>query len=71
MKTLDEQKAEHEERRSNPLKSAARYDEIMHLRMFLLNINHQLYRSQEPEALTLRREIMKLAIQWGKKGDCV
>ena len=57
--------------RSDPRKTSARYDEIISLRMLLLDIQDKLSRSEDPAVLQIRKDIDKRAKQWGKREDCV
>jgi len=57
--------------RSDPKKTALRYDEIISLRMFLLDIQDELSRSEDPAALKVRKDISERAKQWGKREDFV
>lgn len=68
---LDEAQAELIDLRSDPKRSAARYDEIIKLREFLLVIREDLRRSEDPYARYVRREILRVARTWGKPGDVV
>ena len=57
--------------RSDPRKTSARYDEIISLRMLLLDIQDKLSRSEDPAVLQIRKDIDERAKQWGKREDCV
>lgn len=50
-------------------KTAARYDEIIKLRMLLLDVLEDL--GEFTSGTTRMDHIEKLAQKWGKKGDCV
>ena len=64
--TRQEKQAAHLARiRNDESLTAARYDEIIKLRMLLLDI------METAECDLLRRRIEKAAAGWGKKGDCV
>jgi hypothetical protein len=52
--------------RHDPTKSAERYDEIIELRMLLMDVMDY---SEIPSAL--RARIERRAKKWGAKGDCV
>ena len=57
--------------RSDPKKTSARYDEIISLRMFLLDIQDELANDEDPKAIAIRKDIGTRAARWGKRGDCV
>ena len=69
----DEQLAELAELRSDPRLSELRYDEIIALRMFLLDIQGDLHNIYDDDPIIRRicKAISKRARTWGKKGDCV
>jgi hypothetical protein len=57
--------------RNDETKTAARYDEIITLRMKLLDILDELERDQIIEGNKWIPRIEEMAKKWGKKGDCV
>jgi hypothetical protein len=59
--------------RNDETKTAARYDEIIALRMLLMDINDAIDESgMFPDvAERLKQKIVERAKRWGKKGDCV
>ena len=67
-KRADEQAA-HQALVSDASKTAARYHEIVALRMLLLDILDEFEDQQHYRAL--RKRINHKAKTWGKKGDCV
>ena len=71
MSETDVLKAELADIRSDPTKTAARYDEIIALRMFLLDIKEELSKDNDPLIQRVRRDILRRARTWGKEGDCV
>jgi hypothetical protein len=59
-------------RRDDPAKTSARYDEIIKLRMMLLDIADIAGTiAHEPELERDRIRIVNRAKHWGRKGDCV
>jgi len=57
--------------RKDPTKTEARYDEIIELRMLLLDILETTIGLELPELNDLTVVIQKRAAKWGLKGDCV
>jgi hypothetical protein len=68
--SIEEQKAALDDLRSDPRKTAERYDEIISLRMFLLDIHDVLKNEEEPKLRSLAKRIHDRSKRWGKKGDC-
>jgi hypothetical protein len=62
----DEEYAAYVDNRSDPAKTSVRYDEIIHLRMFLLDICDQLDVLEDPRSQSVRRQILEKAKTWGK-----
>lgn len=64
-----------EELKNDPTKTAARYDEVIKLRMHLLDIleDNRLLElvEQYPWIANIRLRIAKESKMWGRKGDCV
>lgn len=61
---------EYEYARTDPNKSAARHDEIISLRMLLLDLRDALVLNQT-NIRPLVAKIDNTAVTWGKPGDCV
>lgn len=62
--------------RSDPSKTAERYDEIIALRMLLIDVVEYVEVDIDDDRMldplgTLRFRIEERAKRWGKKGDCV
>lgn len=65
--------------RNDPSKTAARYDEIVRLRMMLMDVEEMIVRivddlcpgAQQRQLERARSSILKAARRWGRKGDCV
>jgi hypothetical protein len=57
--------------RNDGTKTAARYDEIIKLRMFILDIEAAMRQRGDERDEEQLRKIDKLAQFWGAKGDCV
>lgn len=71
MKSIEEKLAEYVDERSDPKLTAQRYDEIVKLRMMLLDIRSLLTGNNHPKAERIRDMIQKEARTWGEDGDCV
>ena len=69
---VDEAMAELHDIKTDPTKSATRYEEIIDLRMFLLDIKDRLKKYNTTEERTrITEAILARAQKWGEEGDCV
>lgn len=66
---VNQDEVDYLDNRSDPLKSAARYDEIVNLRMFLYDLADLLQGSEDNAAREARRRIIERTQTWGKKED--
>lgn len=70
---IEEQKSLLIDIRSDPKMVSRRYDEIIALRMFLLDIREAIETAdfEDPKLKKIEKQITALSRKWGKKGDCV
>lgn len=62
--------------RNDPNQTQARYDEIIRLRMFILDFQDDIERNQDLGTVVLdanrwTSKIERFQARWGRKGDCV